>query len=274
MFYCFPFSFERDQSRILEHVFTSHLLSKKAGAQRKREKNPSSHQGVITFLSYQKARAFLKYKYPPAYLKLLASYWRSAQLPAPSTAEGSSCPTKTLISYRVGMRPERQFLPPDNFQKIPCLVLFSLQLGHTGSRPKEQRGGAPADSMDLQLDVPEDKWCQRSFVRKLKELKGASACSPKLLPCYGAALAAAWQLKSAKQGQPGKTPRDGQNCSSEHTSLWKTCLTVTKGQQETTTPLIVYAPVCRTNVLSNQHTKMKGNKKNKIPEHSFNMQKT
>lgn len=85
------------------------------------------------------------------------------------------------------MRPERQFLPPANFQKIPSLVLFSLKLGNTGSRPKEQRDCTPADSMDLQLDMPEDKLSQRSFVRKLNELRGASASSAKPLSCYGAA---------------------------------------------------------------------------------------
>lgn len=60
-------------------------------------------------------------------------------------------PHKNTDQIRVSLRAERQFLPPDNFQKIPSLLLFSLKLGNTGSRPKEQRGSAPADSMDLLL---------------------------------------------------------------------------------------------------------------------------
>lgn len=54
--------------------FWSHLLSNKAIAQRKREKKNSSHQGVITFLRYQKAQAFLIHKYSPVYLIFITAF--------------------------------------------------------------------------------------------------------------------------------------------------------------------------------------------------------
>lgn len=57
-----------------------------------------------------------------------------------------------------------------------------------------------------------------------EEAEGAEGCLltkaiALLWSCTCGCNMAVWQLKSAKQSQPGKTSRDGQNCSSEHTSL-------------------------------------------------------